>query len=1142
MTLQAPSNSKSEQDIPETSLETSVPNTTSIENAPVEENRREVAQLADPNSFVNQAPTDPSSPQVKQEQEVKKTETQAYVDGLAPATKMKLNNVGIAASMLEDIYNTSADMVNFATQKGLGYDLLPNIKAVEDYLPTDNVSVTYREVGKFIAGYSGIMSGMKAAKVGTKAASAVSGVLADFSMTDPDSSSLLTSLIKKTSVGSEIVDYLNGDPKDQTNLEKRLRNSLMGVLEGALLEQFLGAIKLKKKIRDSAILSEEPPPVPVEAGKSANIEDVPVITREQLPPVVEPDILDESLVTPHSSQRYDAIKEKQILGEGSPNEFNKATPEGRAFLNITKFNADDDIRKLIYNEMDITPELYAKQTTTFEDMVRLADESGIELPADVINLPQERMADLGIWIASKRVELKAADAFRQFMLKEAAGEVPKEIAIKAYANFSAVTKKLRDISHVRALALAEGRVAVDLVSKGAGESAEIFAKRMQEARMYFGDDYDAMKQYLSRFPDTGAKEITKAMSSSSVNPVNFLTQIRMNGILSSPITHGRNVLSNMINIGVTTGENLTAATLNKIYYKDPLGVTFKDSLAGVEGMFQGFSEALTITGSKVKKAFGKGDGAEFLFQNAKGKISDLNAIKEPTTFLGRALNFLITAPGRALKFEDDFIKHINARMSLAEQASRQSRLQGAQSIDQAYHALKNNPTEDMLALAYKDASINTFTNDINGKYVNLFKDFAQTPLGKIVAPFANTNLNAMVYRLERIPVLNLVLDDYRAAIKSANPVIRQKAISKSLFVGTTMATAAYTLHSADAITGNRNKDYGKWRLYDSMGRPANSIKVGNSWIEYRRETPMGSILGMMADIADLRDADDGRDPDLVNDAAMTASIVAMQVFNPDFFTNGMTDLLTAIKDGNVESAKSLLAYSAKQATTIAPYSGLARSLSNQFKTNQSETFNPNSIWESTFASIKALYLPEEFSVPKRNILGDAIPVKEGLGPDFISPIGYAEESDDPVLQELARLAGVSDQFNMGKKQVIDGVELYDSENYLDIKMPSKTMSGSVKGISKEYRMNLKEYDELVQMSSGTHEIYKKAGMPSLKESLKKVFNDSSYKSAPMDIQMIKVQKVINKYKTKGKQLFMAKDNAALQRAILRGVYSDVYGL
>lgn len=1143
MTIQAPSSTGNIQDVPETNLETQSPTETQLGKAPLENAISQEQDIAKANS--PQVSIDSESQLGRDVAQVKAEEKKTIGDAIPTINKYSpvAMMAGISASMIEDIYNSSADLVNFVSKKGWDRELLPNIDIVDKYLPSDTVSVATREIGKFLVGYAGIFKAIGGANTLIKTAGA--GALTDFIFTDPDAETLLSTGISKLPFGPEVIDYINSNPENQLNAEKRLRNSVAGIVEGVLLDKFIDGIKLIAKIKNAKRLGtiakdlESGTKGGAEAtakAPKANVEDIPPITtRESLPPIPEEDYLDETLLSPAIEKRAEGIAARSEVGiQANPNE---AMVGNKKYLNLTKLNSTDDLRKLISDEIVTNPEVYFTPVNTIDDIIAMSKKVGIDDIEDLINLPKERYSEIGTLVAAKSVMLKATDSFLHHINKFNSGDIPKELLAKAYANWSSAIKKVKDINYARGLGLFEGNVPIELANKSAKDSAEYY-KQLMEAYKYFGENAEMLAEYIKKNPLTKRSDIMKAASSIKTSPVSILTNLRINGLLSGPTTHARNILSNFSNIGVNVGENLTAAFLNKTAFgNNTFGVAFTDVYHQAIGVFEGFSEALQITGKKIA-----GKNAAFMAEGAPGKIASIDTVIEPKDFLSRSLNYLISLPGRALLFEDNFIKHINARMSINEQASRQARiLAETEGVDfvETYKKLKNNPTTNMLDIAYNESAYNTFTNKVSGQYIDSIKKFGETPLGKLIVPFMNTNLAAINYRLERVPGFNLFLNKYRSELMSSNPLIRQKAISKSLFSGATMSSLAFYLHSQDIITGNRKIDYGRGRVLDVAGRPQNSIKIGDTWIEYKRETPIGSILGMFADIADLIDVDDNRNPDLAQNLSTAAVIIASETFNPEFFTDSISDLITALKEGNVEGARNLINYTANIGTSFAPYSGFARALSKQFKTNQAETFNPNSVWETLVAQIKSIYLPEEFSVPKRDILGTPIPVKAGLGPDFISPIGYVEESKDPVYKELARLSGAGDEFSLKNIETISDSEVSTTLGYLNLNMPSKSLRYNKFATGREVRLNLKQYEELIRFSSGTHENFKG---PSLKDTLANLFKNNKYKNLPNSNKIMITHKVITAYQRIGREMFLAKDNAYLLKGLIKSLIYEINGI
>jgi len=1050
----------------------------------------------------------------------------AGIESLPPKLRLQANVALVVPELAEDIVNSAIDVTNFVSSKFWDTKLLPNTDVINSIAPDSPAENTFREIAKFMTGYSAILKGVGAVSKFNKASQAsVAGALTDFIATDPDASPLLEGLLKKTSIGADVVEFLNGDPADQTNLEKRLRNTVYGVIEGQVADKFIDAIKLMKKARDAKRIAE-PPPTPKEAptlpgGQEApktlsDVADIPVIDPDLPPPLPQDDFLQFDYTAGVADDAaYKAVASNRGL------DVNKIRTEG-AFLNLTKFHTTDDVRRIMSNTFKANPGQFSIKRYTREEIADIADSYGMTYD-DLINLDVKESGRLGLVLAANQVELNAAESLHNIINKANAGEIPEEMARAALGSYISLVNKTSELNSFRGLLFHEGGIPVQVKNKSAQAAYNVF----KEVGSLVGNDYVQIANAIKNgaVPKEMAKAATKGKFSGFYNA---LMAIRINGLLSGPATHARNIVGNFINIGTEVGENLTAATLNTIFNKGSKeGITFSDAYHSAAGAFDGFLDALAIV---TKKKEGK------LLTPGFDKSDYMNIINEPNSWLGRAVNMLGNAPGKALRFEDDFMKHINARMKIRELAYRKGRTDNL-TREQIENLIKN-PDEHTLGVAYDFAATQTFTNDIKNETLQKIAEFSSTPLGKLIAPFAHTNMNVLTYRLERIPGLNFLLSNYREAINSPVAAIRQKAQAKHFFTSSLAASTVYFLHSNDLITGDAPQKSSKLATMQSLGRQANSIRVGDKWLEYRRETPLGGILGIYADIAALNDAGDGRDPEFIQDAGSIATIFIANAFNPEYLTDATSKLIEAMRNEDHKAVDALLSFTGDQATSFAPYSSFMRQLNRAFfQDKQPVTFEAGKTWETVFNKLKAVYDPRSYEIAKRNILGEHVPAKEGLGPDFISPIGMTTEVKDPVLVELARLGGIKDVFELPSVRPFSAENAKDNEritsaSYLNLAMPPKTITVNRKdGTSEMLRLNIVQYDELVQYTSGIHPSLPKRYKP-LRQELEELIANKRYQKASHFRQVKAVSRVISGYKEAGSKIFQAQGNDGAIRSMV----------
>ncbi len=67
-------------------------------------------------------------------------------------------------------------------------------------------------------------------------------------------------------------------------------------------------------------------------------------------------------------------------------------------------------------------------------------------------------------------------------------------------------------------------------------------------------------------------------------------------------------------------------------------------------------------------------------------------------------------------------------------------------------------------------------------------------------------------------------------------------------VGFAITGGVYQLFDSELITGSMPSDPAERNTWKSLGKPATSIKIGDTWVDYSRAEPLATVLGMMTDL------------------------------------------------------------------------------------------------------------------------------------------------------------------------------------------------------------------------------------------------------------------------------------------------------
>ncbi len=1095
-------------------------------------------------------------------------------ENLGTGEKAALNYAAVGAGLIEDTFNIGVDVINASDRMfGDGEDLIKPMTVVQDAAPKGTGWEISREFGKFMVSYSSILKGMntlarpeaRAAVKGTQVAAAAA---ADFILAKKDVDGLAETLIRNVpAIGEDFHNWMN-DPQD-AGLETRFKKSLLGIADGAMVDTVMKAFKLMAKSNVIRKFTESDIPTRTEREGiinakpiEVNADDLPPIPKEgELPAIPTEDVVDD--IPTITKKEVDSLPElptdEFLTAQGTKAEgvVENLTEEGPRFrdaegnpthLNISGLDNTASMRDRITKKLETRPADYAKKDYTFDEIAKIADDKDMTA-RELLEWTKDTGLTLGHVKASTDLVVDYADAFMGVVERWKGGTATRDELAIAYSKVSAMINKLSDMASLSGLMLKESDIPIGIRS---GE-----ARSIKDIVSTFGDDAEAAANALFN-EGAGIRVrpgiIVRAFQNTAVSKVgDFINGTRYAGMLSNPDTHLRNIVSGIQTTSLRLVDTTMGATINAIeagkslsFKRDPQGLYFSDAAYEAMGLIHGTVDAVTIIG-KALKAGKKPTGFKGV-DPRKAKVFANGAREVPESNIGKAADFLLhdilggQIVSKALNFEDGIFKHINASMTQRQLAYKAGRIaqRNGKNADEVAAAIKKeleNPSTPTMLAMYKDAEYSTFTKDIpsikttkNGKVTTTvpltakLQDISNVPVMKLVAPFAKININNMLYKFERIPFVRQLMPDIRANLNSLDPAVRQLQEGKMVTASVIVGGAAAYLHSSDAIIGSGPKDSSKYKIYEQAGRLRDSITITNhttgkvSQIEYRRETPIGGILGFVADMADLTDMVMGTNDQIIADTTAVGMSIVAQLYNPDYLTSSFSTLFEAMAKGDVNSASTVLGkVGGDIALQFAPYAGAARAYNRNLTEAGSlkrETFNPADMLNTLTNRVKDIYMPSKLPF-KRNILGDEMKHKAGLGPQIISPFGTQEQSSNLVIKELARLAGadnvIDPQTKVGKLTIPD--------NFINVTMPPKTIKVTVAGLEVERSLNMEEYEKLVLYSAG--KITGERGEQTLEDTLSKIMQSRDYQKMSFMAQGSIVNEIISEYRSIGKEIFVS---------------------
>jgi hypothetical protein len=294
----------------------------------------------------------------------------------------------------------------------------------------------------------------------------------------------------------------------------------------------------------------------------------------------------------------------------------------------------------------------------------------------------------------------------------------------------------------------------------------------------------------------------------------------INGLLSSPVTHAKNIVGNAAFGAYQIPERVIASgigkTRNFLFSGGEEAIQLNEIHAQAMGMLQGMREG----GSIAVTAFKKNEPTDALakienFRNGRDTFDVSFGDSTTAQALNGAMKFwggLVTTPSRALMAEDEFFKAVGYRMELNALVTREANKEysklikngvdevtAAQQSAALHQKLLVEPTAEIEEAAKAMAATTTFTRDLEEGLQGAQRFLKDTPVLKIFFPFVKTPTNIAMEAMSRTPVLNFASPRFWADF-NAGGIQRDMAMARvTLGAGIIYGAGSYALDGR--ITG-----------------------------------------------------------------------------------------------------------------------------------------------------------------------------------------------------------------------------------------------------------------------------------------------------------------------------------------------------
>lgn len=870
---------------------------------------------------------------------------------------------------------------------------------------------------------------------------ALKGALASSAVFDPHQQRLANLIQQFPSLQNPVTEYLAANPDDNA-AEGRLKNALEGLGMGLITDGFVKGVRMLRTAAQSktAVQQSIEQLAPQEASQEVESLLAPKPAAEgalpePVPLVVQPGVrASEKLAS--AAARTTALTPDDVAGRMvAPLEPVASSAAGRAmeppktFINFGRMDTPDDVKRALQGLADSVPLTAdtAKAGVRSFDQMKLDAAHTNAWEALVSRQSGQPLGDSQM-LAARQLWASATDKMAQ--LAQEASTNPSEANLFAFRKMLATHNMIQnEVLGARAsIARAQASMRIPV-----GTSAE----RLREIQFSLensggGEVAKELAAAVSKMAQAGmiSEMTTAAEKGAFARTVDAAKEAWTLGLLTSPKTHLRNIVSNAAFVPMQMAERATAAKFAN-FLGDTGSVQPGEAAAQYYGLTQGAADMFRYYGKLVRSRIlgGAEEASKVALENPiyetglkeAGKLDLPPAISsealkiDPENWLGKAADAAGSVYGvtsKALTAEDNFFKVLAYRMETHAQAFRQSMqelhrgdatIAGDTASEQTEDVggrvaarmaeLIANPPENIRLASADQALYQTF-NEAPGWFGQmLLKAKRNSLFAHILVPFARTTANLQRAAFERTPLAPMV-GQWRADI-AAGGARRDLALARWT-LGTAATAALVDATSSGLITGKGPADPGTRAALTREGWSPYSIKVGDRWLAYNGISPIGDIIGMAADIAETGQHGEeqyveGKEMQKLSASAVAA--IAGNIMNKSYLS-GLADVIDAIHDPNGPGATQWLN---NMAGSTIP-SGIAAA---------TRAIDPNIHAVNTMTdAIRARipFLSESLPV-RHDLWGDTIKVDSGWGKpfDMLSPINSKKPTPEPIDRELLRM-------------------------------------------------------------------------------------------------------------------------------------------
>lgn len=696
-------------------------------------------------------------------------------------------------------------------------------------------------------------------------------------------------------------------------------------------------------------------------------------------------------------------------------------------VNLERLQTPDDVKRMILQASDQVPQ---SASLRFDDVIQAAQDLGGMSLEEATAFAKSGKADIVPMLRARQVHVALAEEAKT--AQQAYFSAPSQETLRAYQ--TAWDKELTAFGAAQTIARRSGQALASLKIQAQPATADQARTTVNRAILElknngsFAPDVERRMMDINFDDPASVQQFIRYAGTKTASWRSKLFEGWMAAILSMPITHTVNSLSNTLFLGIRPLERLGSATA-ELRHGAARERLFGEAVADSFGMVAGLKDAMRTFWHTMKT------------EVPLGGVSKLEGSAKAPAIEGTK-GQVIRTPLTLLTATDDFFKTLAIRGDLYAQAYRQAAKESVTLMERpAYIArLVAQPTESMLAHARSDAAYRTFQNELGAAGKTVLQLRKDLPGSEYIVPFIQTPLNIAKAAIERTP-LNLA----RVMVKAGHGTLTGADLSDEAaraVMGSMTGAYIAALAAEGAVTGGGPRDQEQKAALRATGWQPYSIKIGQKYYSYQRLEPVGTVLAMAADFTETRE--------LMSDQeakGVAGKIVGSLVknFGDKTFLVGIQGIVNVISDPD-RYADNWIEKMAGSAVAPAIPSAVA---------SYARADDPH--YREVAGALEAIQakIPGKMGVqglpPRRDYFGEPLEKPGNFWTRFLSPVQVSTERGDPVRDLIRQLK----------------IEVAPLKRMVHLPIPKANASGEITSLAgRSVELTPDEYDRLQVMAGG----------------------------------------------------------------------------